>query len=318
MHKILQTYAFDRFDFPERNYSFAAMSLREFPLRIHKPFVKKKYVENGADGIVVHHLLTRSKRLKHKVKVDVYLPAVNDSEKVSYSVLLNDGQDAEELQLIKTLTAINKASETHQFSIVAVHAGDRLNEYGTAGIPDYAGRGWKAKTYTDFVIYKLLPYLKREYGLFKQPKTSAFAGFSLGGLSAMDISWKYPQHFLNIGVFSGSFWWRSSNPDLRYPDADRIMLHLLGAGRFKPGMRFWFQVGTKDEECDRNNNGIIDAIDDTLDVIRVLKTKGYTDKDIHYLEVEGGEHNFDTWSNVFPEFLEWCIDASQKAALESI
>lgn len=109
------------------------------------------------------------------------------------------------------------------------------------------------------------------------------------------------------GVFFGSFWWRSSKPDDRYPDADRIMHYVIGAGSFKPGMQFWLQTGTEDEESDRNNNGVIDAIDDTLDLIHVLKAKGYRHEDVTYTELEGGKHNFDTWAEVFPEFLDWCF-----------
>ena len=36
-------------------------------------------------------------------------------------------------------------------------------------------------------------------------------------------------------------------------------------------LKFWLEAGTKDEAADRNNNGIIDAIDDTLDLITALK-----------------------------------------------
>jgi enterochelin esterase-like enzyme len=42
-----------------------------------------------------------------------------------------------------------------------------------------------------------------------------------------------------------------------------------------------------------------------LDIIAELKTKGYTENDIKYVEIDGGEHNFNTWKNAFPDFLEW-------------
>ncbi len=71
-------------------------------------------------------------------------------------------------------------------------------------------------------------------------------------------------------------------------------------------MKFWFQAGTEDEKSDRNKNGIIDAIDDTLDLMKELRQKGYKNKlDMHYEEVEGGQHNYHTWSAVFPKFMVW-------------
>ena len=61
-----------------------------------------------------------------------------------------------------------------------------------------------------------------------------------------------------------------------------------------------------DETFDRNNNGIIDSIDDTLDMIKELVTKGYSrDNDIHYLEMPDGKHDIATWSRAMPEFLIW-------------
>lgn len=293
------------------------MSLVNLSLLIQKPFVKEKSTERVNEFLTIHKLLVRSKRLKRKVRVDLYLPADFDGLRTYKSLLLNDGQDMKQLRLSETLTKRYELPENRDVVVVAVHAGDRLNEYGTAGIPDYAGRGWKAKTYANFIVYKLLPYLRKHYGFFSDHQTSVAAGFSLGGLSAMDMAWRHPEAFMKTGVFSGSFWWRSSQPDERYPDADRIMHYLVGAGSFKPGMKFWFQAGTKDEECDRNNNGVIDAIDDTLDLISVLKAKGYTSKDVAYLEVEDGEHNYDTWSEVFPEFLAWAFPMSARVRKKS-
>ena len=48
-------------------------------------------------------------------------------------------------------------------------------------------------------------------------------------------------------------------------------------------MKFFFECGTADEKEDRNENGVIDSIDDTLDLIATLKNKGYdSGKDISY------------------------------------
>jgi len=60
-----------------------------------------------------------------------------------------------------------------------------------------------------------------------------------------------------------------------------------------------------DENADRNNNGIIDSIDDTLDLIVELKAKGYTDEHIEYLLLADGKHDVPTWANAFPAFLKW-------------
>jgi hypothetical protein len=118
-----------------------------------------------------------------------------------------------------------------------------------------------------------------------------------GGGDAFDIAWAHPDLFGHVGVFSGALWWRWSDVDPADPDADRIIHDSVCKSHAWPaGQRFWFQCGTLDETDDRNNNGVIDSIDDTLDLIRDLRHKGCPDVDIRYLELEGGEHNVPTWS----------------------
>ena len=53
-------------------------------------------------------------------------------------------------------------------------------------------------------------------------------------------------------------------------------------GEAVPGIKFFFECGTEDETEDRNKNGIIDSIDDTLDLISALAEKGY-DPETGYL-----------------------------------
>ena len=196
---------------------------------------------------------------------------------------------------------------TPPFFLAGIHANERrMREYGTAGQPDYAGRGDLAPRYETFVITELLPYLQQRYPLTDDPARRTIAGFSLGALSALDIAWRNPDHFLTAGVFSGSLWWRSAAFDPDDPDANRIMHATIAEGPRRDGFRCWLQAGTEDETDDRNHNGIIDAIDDTLDLIKVFKTLGCREgKDIHYLEVAGGRHEPATWARVLPDFLRW-------------
>ena len=61
-----------------------------------------------------------------------------------------------------------------------------------------------------------------------------------------------------------------------------------------------------DETKDRNQNGIIDSIEDTLDLIKELVAKGYDPaKDIYYTEMKEGRHDIATWAKAMPEFLKW-------------
>ncbi len=135
------------------------------------------------------------------------------------------------------------------------------------------------------------------------------AGFSLGGLCALDIVWNHPLEFSKAGVFSGSLWWRDKDQDDEDFDEDknRIMHRQVSDDpNFYPWLKFFFEVGTMDETADRNNNGIIDAIDDTVSFIDILERKGYSQQtDIKYLELKDGRHDVPTWAKAFPDFLKW-------------
>lgn len=188
---------------------------------------------------------------------------------------------------------------------IGLHAGDRMQEYGTASQADYMGRGARAGLYAQFVVTELLPFLEKQFNISPDPAHRAMAGFSLGGLSALDIVWANPERFGRAGVFSGSLWWRAVAFDESRPDADLIMHRLIATSSKKEGMKFWLQAGTLDEQEDRNNNGIIDAIDDTLMLKDELKKLGYEDHEVQYVQVEGGEHNPATWAKVMPQFLKF-------------
>jgi predicted alpha/beta superfamily hydrolase len=192
--------------------------------------------------------------------------------------------------------------------VVAIHAGEeRLQEYGIAGYPDFKKRGSKAALYAEFIKTELLPYIAAATGIEKF-ETTAFAGFSLGGLSAMDIAWNNPQLFNKTGVFSGSFWWRSKDIANGYTDKDRIMHSVIRSTKTKPDLKIWLQTGTKDETADRNKNGIIDSIDDTVDLIKELEQKGFKrPDDIRYLEMFDGKHDTETWAKAMPKFLVWAF-----------
>ena len=86
-------------------------------------------------------------------------------------------------------------------------------------------------------------------------------------------------------------------------------MHLqVRRGKFRPGLRFWFETGTADETSDRNKNGIIDSIDDTVDLIKELEDKGFTrPADVQYVEMVGGSHNTETWAKAMPKFLVWAF-----------
>jgi enterochelin esterase-like enzyme len=247
-----------------------------------------------------------SDSLKNTINLDVYLPpSFGENTHQRPFLMLNDAQDMQAVHLENTLSSLYKHLKIKSIIVIAIYPNDRMQEYGTAAMPDYANRGSEAGNYSKFIVEELIPFLEKHYRIDIKSPYNAFAGFSLGGLSALDIVWNHSNIFKKVGVFSGALWWRSKPFKEEAPDDDRIIHDGFAESKKRKGLRFWLQTGTNDETTDRNNNGVIDAIDDTLDLIKILKNLGYRSKDIKYVEVEGGEHNPDTWAKVLPDFLVW-------------
>nr|WP_276484449.1 alpha/beta hydrolase-fold protein [Paraflavitalea sp. H1-2-19X] len=259
-------------------------------------------------GILVETVALPSDLLGRTVTVNLYRthPATRPEE--TSLLLVNDGQDLEAMGFDKMLGYLSETSQITPLLVAGIHCGeDRLHEYGMAIGPDYMGRGAKGAAYQRFVLEELLPFI---YGHVNATafRDRAYAGFSLGGLSAMDMVWNHPEVFTKVGVFSGSLWWRSKDKDARdYNGNKHRMMHVqVREGDYHPGQKFFFQCGLLDETEDRNRNGVIDSIDDTIDLMRELLLKGYKDlRDMYYLQLPKGKHDVPTWAKALPTFLKW-------------
>ena len=258
-------------------------------------------------GIVIDKYILPSAFLDRDVIVDCYYSEEYFDNSFISLLLVNDGQDLRTMHFENILEPLYTSGKIEPVFCVGIHcAPDRKNEYGTANILDYKGRGAKAGLYTQFVMDELIPFIRKKYSIISF-KEKSFAGFSLGGLCALDIVWNHPDEFFKAGIFSGSLWWRDKDQlDADFDeDKDRIMHRQVKEGNYYPWLKFFFETGTKDETADRNNNGVIDSIDDAESLIAELYNKGYTKDDVEYLELKDGMHNVPTWAKAFPAFLEW-------------
>jgi len=261
-------------------------------------------------NISVKRIEQFSRHLNRTVILDAYFDAKRILEKETSLLLFNDGQDLEKMQMGATLQSLQDAYAIMPLLVVGIHCSEnRKNEYGTAHVLDYLQRGNQSSEYQAYIIEELIPFIKIHFQIstFKQ---QAIAGFSLGALSALDITLNYRNTFSVVGAFSGAFWWRDKDQFAKDFDENqnRIIHQKVKKSTFQPSIRFFFEAGQLDETADRNNNGIIDAIDDTLDLITELKKIGYSHpSDIYYLELADGKHDIDTWAKSMPYFIEWAF-----------
>lgn len=240
--------------------------------------------------------------------VRVFLPPAGVRADTPLLVAL-DGQNMTAWKLAETLQRLAAGGEITPPLVIAISAtADRIEEYGLARTLDYAGRGKKAAAFQRRVLEFILPAVRQRYGLKTGPARTAIMGASLGGLSAFDLAWAHPDVFGTVGVFSGSLWWRGEDGDWRAAQRSRLAHQIVRETTAKPALRLWFEVGTADETDDRDGNGVIDAIQDTTELIDELAAKGFRrGTDVTYHEIVGGHHHESTWAEALPVFLKWAF-----------
>ncbi len=250
-----------------------------------------------------------SRHLQKHVSITVISTPVPKNKSDFNLLLLNDGQDIEKLRVKKIVDSLYKKKLIKPLIVVGIDAFDRMQEYGVSGKTDYQGNGASAEKYANFVIGELLPFVKKKSGVRKF-NSITIAGCSLGGLSAFDIAWDNADKIDKAGVFSGSFGYsdKDKNDSSYSDDKDRLIINKMRSSRKRPHLQYWFYAGDNEEKADRDNDGIIDAVDDTKDLIDLIKKKNVAGpNDITYVEEKNGTHDYDAWSHVFPQFLVWAV-----------
>ena len=287
------------------------MARRSFPLlsRWSRHFSRHDQV------VVERPVAVDAPQLGGRRTLTVYLPpGYEDTPSRSWPLLLaHDGQDMDAWKLRDALARHHAAGGDTPVVATLAAGADRMDDYGTAGVANVHGQGTRAEDFQKFVVETVLPRLRRRYRIRQSPAHTAVIGASLGGLSAFDLAWRHSNRFGIVGAFSASFWWRTDNTDAAAQQASRISHQLVRTTPTMPPLRLWFQTGTRDEASDRDGNGVIDAIQDTTELIDELVARGFCrGGDIAYREVPGGEHNPATWAKVLPEFLAWAFPQATK------
>lgn len=250
-----------------------------------------------------------SRHLQRQVKLTIISTPMPDDKTELNLLLLNDGQDMGQFRIREIIDSLYRKDLIKPLLVVGIHAGDRMKEYGVADYPDFMKRGDKAAYYDAFINNELYPYAKKK-ATVRKFRSVVIAGCSMGGLSAFDIAWNRADKIDKVGVFSGSFWWRDKDDKAAdYSDEkNRIVLNKLNASRKKPGLKYWFYAGGKEEEGDRDKDGIIDVVDDTKDLIELIKNKNVClPDDITLKEDADGKHDYQSWSKQLPVFLIWAF-----------
>lgn len=241
-----------------------------------------------------------SRHLQRQVKLTIINTPVSDDKAELNLVIFNDGQLLDDMGMKEIVADLYSAKKIAPAVIVAIHAGNRTQEYGISDDTKSGRAGEKADHYLSFVNNELYPYAKKKAGLRKF-KTVTIAGFGAGALSALDIAWEYPDKISKLGMFSGAF----SRKVVNDTSANGAMYSKLKASRKRPKTQFWFYAG-KTGDTGIKNDDATDIEANTNAIIQLLGDKSFINaSDIIYKK--GNVNNIEAWKAAMPDFLEWAL-----------
>ena len=253
-------------------------------------------------GIVQAHPQFESRILRNRRDVLVYLPPGYElARRRRYPVLyLHDGQNVFDAATSyagvewgadeAAQDLIEKGAIEPLIIVAVANTGvQRIHEYApTRGIIDPStrrkrSRGW-LRRYGRFLIEELKPFIDRTHRTRIDPASTGLGGSSLGGLATLALGLWFPQVFTRLAVLSPSIWWDEC-----------VACRMVGELPTKLPLKIWLDTGTREEGWER-----------ARDLRDQLVAKGWRlDQDLHYTEVEGGDHSEGAWAARFGDVLRF-------------
>ncbi|MGN6495587.1 MAG: alpha/beta hydrolase [Agriterribacter sp.] len=246
-----------------------------------------------------------SRHLQRQVKLTIFNTPVPDDKTTINLLLLNDGQEADNIRLATTMDSLYKKDQIEPLVVVAVHAGNRKEEFGVAGAAGTNNAGAKADHYDSFFNNELYPFAKKKAGVRKF-KSVTIAGFGASALSALDIAWTHSDKISRVGLFSPAFN-RKENKELAAEDSlcTGMMHEKIQSSRKRPNLQFWIYAG-KNGKTGLPNDDADNIFNCSGAFVELLSAKKFiSDGDIVY--TRGLTNNAAAWQEQLPEFLKWAF-----------
>jgi len=155
--------------------------------------------------------------------------------------------------------------------------------------------------FADFLNNELIPWVRQNYNVTKDPSQVVIAGSSYGGIASVYAGLRHPETFGNILCQSGSFWWSAPKPE---PYAEPNFLAKEFVKSPKLPLRFYMDAGSFEVDLNGGGGAILEPSRHMRDV---LLAKGY---EVFYQENVGG-HDYLSWRGSLAEGLISLVGTSK-------
>jgi len=261
----------------------------------------------GRHSVRYHHNFY-SEHLRNQRTISVYVPPWYDEDSSRHFPVLymHDGQNLFDAVTAfggvpwaadETADRLIRGSRIRPVILVGVaNTRERIREYGPTG---RRARGTsRSYRYGRFLVEELKPFIDRTYRAAPGAPNTGVGGSSMGGLISLFLARWYPDVFGLCMAMSPSLWW-DRELVLRTWPAERAWLQ---------GLRFWIDMGTEEGSTLASRR---EQVRRARRLANMFRRDGLRDgHEIHYLEVDGGQHNERDWAARFESALEFFFGQS--------
>jgi len=239
----------------------------------------------------------KSKTLKHKRRVFVYLPPGADFARgpTMPVMYMQDGQNLFadvchevpfQWELDRVATALVERGRIPRTIIVGLaNTPYREYEYTHAHCKHFKVGGW-ADRYLDFVTDEVMPFIRDHYPVNPLRTATVFGGSSLGGLLTLYAAFTRSHAFGSFIATSPSVWWN-----------DFSIFSLIQSSRLSPDhIRLWVDIGRREMKGLFHKGKLMRPLRIYRHLDEVLRAKGFRRGDNYrYFEERLGTHDERSW-----------------------
>jgi enterochelin esterase-like enzyme len=257
------------------NTKFEYQSMLEMPDAKPQPYIKKR---DGVPAGKIEKSNIKSALLGNEHSLSIYTPPGYRSDGPP-NALLVVFDESSYLTLVPTPVILdNLLSEKKIPPMVAVLIGNPDQETRTRELPPNPA-------FADFLNNELIPWVRQNYNVTKDPGQVVIAGSSFGGIASVYAGLRHSETFGNILCQSGSFWWSAPKPE-PYAEPNYLAKEFVKSPKLP--LRFYMDAGSFEVDVSGGGGAILEPSRHMRDV---LLAKGY---EVHYQENVGG-HDYLSW-----------------------
>ena len=263
------------------NYEY--QSLAELPGAKPQPYLAKR--AGVPAGRLERHQI-KSSLLDNERNLSVYLPPGYQREGAANNLLVVFDERSYLTVVPTNVILDNLLSEKKIAPTVAVLIDNPSQDSRSRELPPNP-------KFADFLNDELIPWVRQNYNVTKDPALTVVAGSSYGGIASTYAGLRHPETFGNILCQSGSFWWSSHKPE-PYQEPNYFAKEFIKSPKLP--LKFYMDAGSFEVDLRGGGGAILEPSRHMRDV---LLAKGY---EVHYQEFIGG-HDYMSWRGTLADGL---------------